>query len=112
MALTAAGGMLTAPGGAALAGAQQLPGSLGAQRARAAEERVLWGRQYLAGSPGGSLSRCCQSACTCPAPHLPPAGDDIVIGKTSPIPDDGSGMPQRYSKKVGVPQMLPVLLSQ
>ncbi len=30
--------------------------------------------------------------------HL--AGDDIVIGKTSPIPDDGSGMPQRYSKKV------------
>lgn len=28
------------------------------------------------------------------------AGDDIVIGKTSPIPDDGSGMPQRYSKKV------------
>lgn len=28
------------------------------------------------------------------------AGDDIVIGKTSPIPDDGSGLPQRYSKKV------------
>lgn len=27
-------------------------------------------------------------------------GDDIVIGKTSPIPDDGSGMPQRFSKKV------------
>ncbi|PRW61164.1 DNA-directed RNA polymerase II subunit RPB2 isoform B [Chlorella sorokiniana] len=27
------------------------------------------------------------------------SGDDIVIGKTSPIPDDGSGMPQRYSKK-------------
>lgn len=27
------------------------------------------------------------------------SGDDIVIGKTSPIADDGSGMPQRYSKK-------------
>lgn len=39
------------------------------------------------------------SALHCHAPIL--AGDDIVIGKTSPIPDDGSGMPQRYSKKVG-----------
>lgn len=27
------------------------------------------------------------------------SGDDVVIGKTSPLPDDGSGMPQRYSKK-------------
>jgi hypothetical protein len=25
-----------------------------------------------------------------------------VIGKTSPIPDDGSGMPQRYTKKASV----------
>ena len=23
----------------------------------------------------------------------------MVIGKTSPIPDDGTGMPQRYTKK-------------
>lgn len=42
-----------------------------------------------------------------PSPTIHPClaprrtGDDIVIGKTSPIPDDGSGMPQRYSKKVG-----------
>ena len=34
------------------------------------------------------------------------AGDDIVIGKTSPIPDDGSGMPQRYNKKVRVYSLL------
>lgn len=27
------------------------------------------------------------------------SGDDVVIGKTSPIPDDGSGMPQRFSRK-------------
>lgn len=26
-------------------------------------------------------------------------GDDVIIGKTSPIPDDGDGMPQRFSKK-------------
>ena len=27
------------------------------------------------------------------------SGDDVVIGKTSPLPDDGSGLPQRYSRK-------------
>ena len=27
------------------------------------------------------------------------SGDDVVIGKTSPLPDDGSGMPQRFSRK-------------
>ena len=45
--------------------------------------------------PGGLPGLVCPPC----LPH-PPAGDDIVIGKTSPIPDDGSGMPQRYNKKV------------
>ena len=27
------------------------------------------------------------------------SGDDVVIGKTSPLPDDGSGMPQRFQRK-------------
>ena len=49
----------------------------------------------------GPAPRPTRNTHTPPAPSLPPAGDDIVIGKTSPIPDDGSGMPQRYSKKDG-----------
>jgi DNA-directed RNA polymerase II subunit RPB2 len=35
-------------------------------------------------------------------PSIPfhrPAGDDVIIGKSSPLPDDGSGAPMRFSRR-------------
>ena len=57
-------------------------------------------REITAGTRHGTYDKLDDDGIAPPGTRV--SGDDVVIGKTSPIPDDGSGMPQRYSKKVGV----------
>ncbi|KAL4423802.1 hypothetical protein ABPG75_001103 [Micractinium tetrahymenae] len=56
-------------------------------------------REVTAGMRHGTYDKLDDDGIAPPGTRV--SGDDIVIGKTSPIPDDGSGMPQRYSKKDG-----------
>lgn len=54
-------------------------------------------REITAGMRHGTYDKLDDDGIAAPGTRV--SGDDIVIGKTSPIPDDGSGMPQRFTKR-------------
>ena len=54
-------------------------------------------REVTAGMRHGTYDKLDDDGISAPGTRV--SGDDVVIGKTSPIPDDGSGMPQRFTKK-------------
>lgn len=54
-------------------------------------------REITAGLRHGTYDKLDDDGIASPGTRV--SGDDVVIGKTSPIPDDGSGMPQRFTRK-------------
>jgi DNA-directed RNA polymerase II subunit RPB2 len=54
-------------------------------------------REVTAGMRHGTYDKLDEDGIAPPGTRV--SGEDIVIGKSSPIPDDGSGMPQRFTKK-------------
>ncbi|KAL6781338.1 RPB2 [Auxenochlorella protothecoides x Auxenochlorella symbiontica] len=54
-------------------------------------------REITAGMRHGTYDKLDDDGIAAPGTRV--SGDDVVIGKTSPIPDDGSGMPQRFTKR-------------
>ena len=54
-------------------------------------------REVTAGMRHGTYDKLDDDGIAAPGTRV--SGDDVVIGKTSPIPDDGSGLPQRFSKR-------------
>lgn len=54
-------------------------------------------KDLTAGLRHGTYDKLDDDGIACPGTRV--SGDDVVIGKTSPLADDGSGMPQRFSRK-------------